>query len=155
GGATHQFRFEIGGEPAAVNRDRSRSCSFRLFQGRSGRLNAMLHALVVLLAALALAAQPCSADTADTSSADLVLLGGTIVTVETGGRRIQALAARGERIVALGTDADMKSLVGPQTRVIELAGRLAIPGFIEGHGHLASLGEARLNLDVTGARDWN
>jgi predicted amidohydrolase YtcJ len=114
----------------------------------------MLHGIVVR-AALLVSAAPFCADTLDVPPADLVLRGGTIVTVDAGLPRAQALAARGGRIVAVGSDADMKPLVGPQTRVIDLAGRLAIPGFIEGHGHLASLGEARLSLDLTGARDWN
>jgi predicted amidohydrolase YtcJ len=119
------------------------------------RLNAMLHAIAVALAALTVAAGAGAADPADNSPADLVLRGGTIVTVDTRLPRAQALAARGERVVAIGSDADVKPLLGPKTRVIDLAGRLTIPGFIEGHGHLASLGEARMSLDLTSARDWN
>jgi predicted amidohydrolase YtcJ len=90
----------------------------------------------------------------DEPPADLVLRGGTIVTVDGQRPRAEALASRGERIVALGSDADVKPLIGPRSRIIDLAGRLAIPGFIEGHGHLTSLGEARLSLDLTDARAW-
>src|SRR5262245_1317311 len=115
----------------------------------------MVHEMVVLLAALAVIAAPDPADIDSPLPADLVLRGGTIVTVATERPRVQALAARGEWIVALGSDAEVKSLIGPRTRVIDLEGRLVIPGFIEGHGHLASLGEARMSLDLTGARDWN
>jgi predicted amidohydrolase YtcJ len=97
---------------------------------------------------------PSTGAAADPPHADLVLRGGAIVTVDPHRPRADALAARGGQIVALGSDADVRPLVGPQTRVIDLAGRLALPGFIEGHGHLASLGEARLSLDLTGARDW-
>jgi predicted amidohydrolase YtcJ len=107
----------------------------------------MFSLVVDLLAAFAVAASP--------TPADLVLRGGTIITVDTERPRVQALAVRGERIVALGSDADVKSLIGPRTHVIELGERLAIPGFIEGHGHLASLGEARMSLDLTSARDWD
>jgi predicted amidohydrolase YtcJ len=91
----------------------------------------------------------------DATPADLVLRSGRIVTVDAKRPQAEALAARGERIMALGSEADVKPLIGPRTRVIDLAGRLAIPGFIEGHGHLSSLGEARLSLDLTRARDWD
>ena len=100
--------------------------------------------------ALAIAA----AHAAEPAPADLVLRGGIIVTVDDARPRAEALAARDGRIVAIGSDADVKPLVGPGTRVIELGGRLAIPGFIEGHGHLLSLGQARLSLDLSRARAW-
>ncbi|MBI3865712.1 MAG: amidohydrolase [Planctomycetia bacterium] len=57
--------------------------------------------------------------------------------------------------MAVGDEAAVKPLIGPRTRVIDLAGRLTIPGFIEGHGHLVGLGDARLALDLSHARDWN
>lgn len=86
--------------------------------------------------------------------ADLVLHNGKIVTVDRAKPQAQALAARGEKIIAVGSDAEIKPLVGPNTRVIDLRGRLAVPGFIEGHGHLMSLGHARMHLDLTAARRW-
>src|SRR5262245_32589886 len=91
---------------------------------------------------------------ANAPPADLVLRAGIVVTVDEGQPRAQALAARGERLIAVGSDAEVQPLIGPQTRVIDLGGRLAVPGFIEGPGHLTSLGEARQELDLTGARDW-
>jgi predicted amidohydrolase YtcJ len=86
--------------------------------------------------------------------ADLVLLGGRIVTVDGAGRVAEALAARGGKIVALGTRAEVEPYAGDGTEVIELEGRLAIPGFIEGHGHFLSLGDSRIQLDLTKAADW-
>src|SRR5580658_6199623 len=67
--------------------------------------------------------------------ADLVLRNGKIVTVEASVPEVQALAARGGKIVAVGTNEQMLAYVGSATKVIDLGGRLAIPGFIEGHGH--------------------
>ena len=87
--------------------------------------------------------------------ADLVLLGGKIVTVDDAGRVVEALAARGGKIVALGTRAEVEPHAGDGTEVIELEGRLAIPGFIEGHGHFLSLGDSRIQLDLTTAGNWN
>ncbi|HLJ12151.1 MAG TPA: amidohydrolase family protein, partial [Planctomycetaceae bacterium] len=109
---------------------------------------------LMLLSMALLPVRPSNAADAQPPPADLVLLNGTIVTVDQERPRVQALAARGELIVATGIDADLKPLIGPSTRVIDLAGRLAIPGFIEGHGHLSGLGEARLSLDLGQARDW-
>ncbi|HVQ34683.1 MAG TPA: amidohydrolase, partial [Candidatus Bathyarchaeia archaeon] len=45
--------------------------------------------------------------------------------------------------------------VGEGTRVVDLTGRVAVPGLIEGHGHLTGLGRARRTLDVSGARTWD
>ncbi|MBW3553431.1 MAG: amidohydrolase [Gemmatimonadetes bacterium] len=87
--------------------------------------------------------------------ADLVLMNGRVVTVDSTMPVAEAVAIRGDRIVAVGTSAEMDALVGAATRVLDLEGRLAIPGFIEGHGHFTGLGEARLNLDLTTARSWD
>lgn len=86
--------------------------------------------------------------------ADLVLHRGKIVTVDAAKPQVQAIAARDGRIIAVGGNDEVKPLIGPKTRVIDLAGRLAIPGFIEGHGHLMSLGHARMHLDLSTARRW-
>jgi predicted amidohydrolase YtcJ len=80
--------------------------------------------------------------------ATLVLRGGNIVTVNEGQPRAQALAARGNRIVAIGTDAEIAPLIGPSTEIIDLAGETAVPGFIEGHGHFMGLGQARMVIDL-------
>lgn len=86
--------------------------------------------------------------------ADLVLRNGRIVTLDDLVPEAQALASRGGRIVAVGRDAEIGRYIGPSTRVIDLAGRLATPGFIEGHGHFLGLGDAKLQLDLTTAQSW-
>ena len=67
----------------------------------------------------------------------------------------QALAARGGKIVVVGTNADVARFVGPSTQVIDLGGQLAIPGFIEGHGHFTGIGENRINLDLMNTKSWD
>ena len=67
--------------------------------------------------------------------ADTVLLHGKIVTADAAGSIRQALAVRGGRLVALGTDADVRRLVGAGTRVVDLQGRTVIPGLIDSHLH--------------------
>jgi hypothetical protein len=86
--------------------------------------------------------------------ADLVLRGGRVVTVDEARPEAEAIAVRGAEIVALGTSDEIEPFVGAQTRVVELDGRLVLPGFIEGHGHFMSLGASKLMLDLTRAASW-
>lgn len=108
-------------------------------------VRAFLLAVCAALAAAALSAQPAA----------LVLRNGKIVTVNPAQPAAQALAVRGDRIAAIGSDRDIARWIGPNTRVIDLHGMLAIPGFIEGHGHFTGVGEFRMGLDLREARTWN
>ena len=76
--------------------------------------------------------------------ATLVLRNGNIITVNAQAPRAQALAIRGDRIVAVGSESDIQSYISQATEVIDLAGQTAIPGFIEGHGHFMGLGQAQM-----------
>ncbi|MEZ5441567.1 MAG: amidohydrolase [Lysobacterales bacterium] len=114
--------------------------------------------LALLLAACSESPPPPTPEPAPPSGpqpADLVLRGGHIATVDEHLGEQQALAVRGFEIVAVGSDADVQALIGPQTEVIELAGRRVIPGFIEGHGHFLSLGQSKQILDLTGVQQWS
>src|SRR5207244_6609275 len=64
-----------------------------------------------------------------------------------------AIAVSGELVVAVGSDADVAPLVGPQTRVVELHGRLVVPGFNDAHVHFLSGGFGLLSVDLRDARD--
>ncbi|MYG14070.1 MAG: amidohydrolase family protein, partial [Gammaproteobacteria bacterium] len=111
----------------------------------------------VLLAAFASAAcgpQPVTEAPAP-EFADLVLRGGKVVTVDPALGTVEAIAVNGYRIAAVGDDAAIAARIGPHTEVIELRGRLALPGFIEGHGHFLALGRAQQILDLAGAESWN
>lgn len=87
--------------------------------------------------------------------ADLVLRGGRVVTVDEGRPEAEAVAVRDSILVAVGSDKEIEPLIGPDTRVIELDGRLAVPGLIEGHGHYMSLGESKTILDLTTVESWD
>ncbi|MGE5833354.1 MAG: amidohydrolase [Acidobacteriota bacterium] len=87
--------------------------------------------------------------------ADLVLKSGKILTLDTAQPEVQALAARNGAIVALGSNADVEKFVGSTTQVIDLNGQLAVPGFIEGHGHFPGIGENKMNLDLMGTKSWD
>lgn len=87
--------------------------------------------------------------------ADLVLTNGRIVTVESAAPEAQAVAIAGSRIIAVGSADAVKPYVGSSTRVIDLNGQLAIPGFIESHGHFTGIGETKMELDLTTAKSWD
>src|SRR5262245_2270350 len=97
-------------------------------------------ALVVLFAGCARAPKP----------ADLVLLGGKIVTLDPAVPEATGLAARAGVIVAVGSEERVRAFVGPKTEVVRMDGLVAVPGLIESHGHLRNLGILRMNLDLRG-----
>ncbi|MEO6596567.1 MAG: amidohydrolase [Planctomycetota bacterium] len=115
----------------------------------SPRLSSFVHFVAALIAAftsmVALRAQ----------APDLVLLSGKIVTVDERFGTVDALAARNGRILAVGTDDDIRRLIGDKTKVINLRGRTATPGFIEGHGHFVGVGNAKQILDLTKVDNWD
>ena len=117
---------------------RSRISSSRFFQRAA------------LVAVLALAAA-CS----DRDSADLVLRSGNIVTLDDAIPEAQALAVRDGRIVAVGSDSEIDVYVGSETQVIDLEGKTAIPGFIEGHAHFMGIGNANLQLNLMDVANWD
>ena len=110
----------------------------------AGRL-AVACALVAVTAACGPSVEP----------ADLVLQGGKIVTVDEAVPEAEALAVRGDRIVALGGDDEIVAYIGEGTEVVDLAGQLAIPGFIEGHGHFLGVGGAQMQLRLADAKNWD
>lgn len=87
--------------------------------------------------------------------ADLVLEHGVIETLDPLQPQVAALAARGGRIIALGSDTSMQRYIGGSTRVIDLHGAFVIPGFIEGHGHLLGTGTSAMELNVGEAPNWD
>ena len=72
--------------------------------------------------------------------AQLVLIHGTILTVDAADSTAQALAIRDGKIAAIGTSAEILRLAGPATRRIDLNGRTATPGLIDSHAHIAEGG---------------
>ncbi len=94
-----------------------------------------------------LLATPCFAQ------ADVVLRGGKIWTLDKERPEAEALAAWQGRIIAVGSDADMKQYIGPGTRVIDLQGRRVLPGFHDSHLHLLSGGQRLSQVDLREAKD--
>ena len=87
-------------------------------------------AAIELVALLFLAAEPSAPRTAD-----LVLYNGKIITVDDKFRIVEALAVRGERIIDVGTNKRVRSTIGPNTKLIDLAGKTVLPGLMDSHVH--------------------
>ncbi len=94
----------------------------------------MLKRLVWTLLALAFTG------TAQAQSADTILLNGKIVTLDAKSSVVPALAIRDGRIMALGSDDEMRKLAGPSTRTVDVGGRTVIPGLIDSHIHALRAG---------------
>ncbi len=90
-------------------------------------------------------------------TADLLLLGGSVITMDDSHPHATALAVAGDRVLAVGDDRAICALAGPDTRMIELGGRTVVPGLSDGHAHMdreglkqvfPSLGPVRSITDI-------
>lgn len=100
------------------------------------------------------AAEPTAAATSNLPPADLVLRGGKIATVDPALGNVEALAVNGYQVTAVGSNDEISAYIGPETQVVELNGRFAMPGFIEGHGHYMGLGRSKQILDLRNVSNW-
>lgn len=82
-------------------------------------------------------------------AADLAFVSGSVYTVDGARRTAQAVAVRGGRIVAVGSDASVRDHVGTATEVVNLRGRMLLPGFQDSHVHAPSAGLDRLRIDLS------
>lgn len=85
--------------------------------------------------------------------ADLILLSAKIWTGDPARPSAEALAARGGRIVALGSNHDVETLRGSKTRVVDAKGRRVVPGFIDSHTHMTMGGLNLLAVDLRKTKD--
>jgi hypothetical protein len=105
----------------------------------------MLRILTLLLALQAPGQDPLELP------ADLVLVDGKVATMETAGDFAQAVAVRGRRIVRVGTNEEVRALVGPETEVLSLGGKLVLPGLVDSHVHFLGGSLSLDQLDVSRA----
>jgi predicted amidohydrolase YtcJ len=87
--------------------------------------------------------------------ASLIVSRGTILTQSPVTPRAEAIAVRGGRIIAVGTDRELASLRGPKTECIDLAGRTVTPGIIDAHAHMEREGLKGQRLSLAGVRSVN
>jgi len=85
--------------------------------------------------------------------AELVLLGGRVWTGDPRQPQAEAVAIGDGRILAVGRAESVRALIGPRTRVLNVHGRLVLPGFIDNHTHFLDGGFHLLSVDLRDARD--
>ena len=100
----------------------------------------ILQSIAILLATVCAATR-----SEDTRVADLVIRHASVVTLDAANRVTQAVAIRGDRIVAVGTDDEIQPLIGPATKIIEAGGKTLLPGLYDSHVH--PLGAAHSEAD--------
>jgi len=100
-------------------------------------------------AALAVVASSAAAATNANATADLVLQGGYIYTVDEHNSVQQAIAVQGGRIVYVGTNQGARAFIGKQTNVIDLQGRMVMPGLVDTHDHAIAGGSQLLDCDLS------
>src|SRR5579864_7642358 len=96
-------------------------------------------------------AQPLASSSSTSQSADVIIANAKVYTGNAQQPWAQAVAIKGERIIAVGSDAQIASRRGPATRVMDAQQRLLLPGFIDSHIHFleGSLSLGRLDLGGT------
>jgi predicted amidohydrolase YtcJ len=87
-----------------------------------------------------------------TQIADLVFVNGKIWTVDEKKPTAEAVAVLGDRILAIGSNAEIQKYIGPQTRVLNLKGMRMLPGFIDDHTHFMSGGFQLQNVDLRNSK---
>lgn len=85
-------------------------------------------------------------------AADMILTNGVVYTVDAARSRHEAVAVSGGRIAAVGTAAEVGALAGPRTLVVDLGGRLVLPGFIDSHMHASSAVEELYDVSLEACR---
>jgi len=82
--------------------------------------------------------------------AEIIFTDGQVHTVNTRNDLVEAAAVASGRILAVGSNADIRALAGPSTREVALRGRSLLPGFIDAHCHLTGLSMAMASIDCKG-----
>lgn len=86
--------------------------------------------------------------------ADLIILGGTIYTVDEKNPTVEAVAVTNGKIVYAGSEDGLEPFEGENTRMIDLQGKTMTPGLIEGHGHMMGLGYNELQIDLLDVKSY-
>ncbi len=103
----------------------------------------------IALGALLLIVTACTARR-EQPPVDLILTGGAVLTLDPQLPHAEAIAVRGGRIVSVGDDETITAMAGPSTRRIDIGGGMVVPGLIDAHGHISSLGRRLENIDLRG-----
>jgi predicted amidohydrolase YtcJ len=91
---------------------------------------------------------------APNETADMVIVGGLVVTRALPTSTAEAIAITRGKVLAVGKSAQIEALVGPNTRRIDVRGAVVLPGLVDAHAHLAGLGDALATIDLRGTGSY-
>lgn len=106
-----------------------------------------------LLSCVALLAVSAGAALAEDAPADRIWSGGPILTMNDAAPRAEAVAVRDGKIVAIGSEAEVRKLKGEGTTIVDLGGRAMLPGFVDAHGHAFMIGIQAVSANLQPAPD--
>jgi predicted amidohydrolase YtcJ len=104
---------------------------------------------LVMLAAACLCTAGITCAQSKEASADHIYVNAKVWTADEAKPTAQAFATRGERIIGVGTNEEIRAMAGPETAVVDLHGKLVVPGFNDAHWHFASLRDVELDDAAT------
>lgn len=107
-----------------------------------------MRGMKTLLWLAALVASSCAA----TAAPDTIFLNGNIYTGNDRQPRAEAIAVKGDRILLLGSNDEVRKLSAKETRIVDLRGQTALPGLTDAHCHIFGIGQRELTLNLEGAR---
>jgi len=87
--------------------------------------------------------------------ADLVLINGSIFTVDNENPNAEALAVKNDTLISVAGNDEIEQFIGDKTEVIDLKGKFVIPGFIESHAHFIGIGNSKMILNLREAENWD
>ncbi|MFC1561465.1 amidohydrolase [candidate division KSB1 bacterium] len=88
-------------------------------------------------------------------TADMVIRNGAIYTMDDAMPTAGAVGVIDGKIAFVGSDADVETMIGPDTEILDLQGRTMTPGIIESHGHLMSQGRSRMELNLNDVGNYD
>ena len=115
----------------------------------------MTNKLLLWVTLFLVALTACQPTGTDQELADTILQNGNIYTAGEDQSTAQAIAIKGDKILAVGSNEDMQAYAGGETETIDLEGQFVMPGFIEGHGHFQGVGRMAMNLNFLRAESWD
>ncbi len=87
--------------------------------------------------------------------ANFVILNSNVITLDPVKPKAEAVAINADTIVAVGSNSEIRKYVGEGTKTLDARGATVIPGLIESHAHFMSLGKSLMELDLSGAKNWD
>ncbi|MFQ5606095.1 MAG: amidohydrolase [bacterium] len=109
----------------------------------------MANLFIISLIVIILSSMSCTQQ-----KADLVLKNGVIYTVDEQDPKAEAVAIAGDKILAVGTNAEIEKFVSSSTQVMDINGKTVVPGFIDSHYHYMGVGNREFHLNLDGTKSY-